>query len=164
MPPSSRQRRKLRLEMRALTSSIGMPRAWVSQSIAGQSSLSVQTARSGRQWSRKRRTQGSTSIGAYWWMQVSGSRSARNCAEVTVTVVTRQVSSGRVCCSRRKSSISDAASPTLAAWNQASCPSGRGRPASPIRSPSRAASSLPSACRRSSARRATPADRREAAR
>ena len=39
-------------------------------------------------------TQGTTSIGAYWWMQVSGSRSARNSAEVTVTVVTRQVELG----------------------------------------------------------------------
>ena len=80
--------------MRALISSIGMPRAWVSVSIAGQSSLSVQTARSGRQWSRKRRTQGSTSMGTYWCRQFSGSRSARNCAEVTVPVVTRQLSLG----------------------------------------------------------------------
>ena len=124
-----RQRRKLRSEMRALMSSIGMPRSQVSQSIAGQISLSVHTATSGRQWSRKRRTHGTTSSGTNWWMQFSGSRSATKCAEVTVTVVTRQVSVGRACCSRRKSSSSDAASPTLAAWNQTSWPSGRGWPA-----------------------------------
>ena len=65
--------------------------------MAGQSSLSVQTATSGRQWSRNARTQGRTSTVANWWMQRSGSRSARNCAEVTVPVVTRQVSAGRAC-------------------------------------------------------------------
>ena len=115
MPPIARQRRKLRVEMRALISSIGMPRASVSQSVAGQSSLSVQTATSGRQWSRNACTQGSTSSVANWWMQRSGSRSARNCAEVIVPVVTRQVSAGRACVSRRSISRSDAASPTLAA-------------------------------------------------
>ncbi len=141
-----------------------MPRLCASLSIAGQSSLSVQTATSGRQWSRKRRTQGSTSTGANWCRQPSGRRSARNCADVTVPVVTRQVISGRACRSRRSISSSDAASPTLAAWNQTSRPSGRGSPASPIRSPSRAPSSLPAACRRSSSRRATPPPRREAAR
>ena len=109
-------------------------------------------------------TQGTTSIGAYWWMQPSGIRSAMTRAEVTVTVVTRQVSSGRACCSRRKSSSSDTDSPTLAAWNQASWPPGRGSPASPMRSPSRAASSLPAATRRSSAWRAKPPARRDSAR
>ena len=145
MPRSIRQRRKLLVEMRALISSIGMPRAQVSRSVAGQSSLSVQTAASGRQWSRKLLTQGSTSSVEYWWMQFSGSRSARKCAEVTVPVVTRQVTSGRACSSRRSISRSEAASPTLAAWNQTSLPAGRGTLASPIRSPRRAASSLPSA-------------------
>ncbi len=150
--------------MRALISSIGMPRASVSTSVAGQSSLSVQTATSGRQWSRKPRTQGSTSSVANWWMQCSGSRSAMNCAEVMVPVVTRQLTSGRAWVSRRSISSSDAASPTLAAWNQTSLPSGRGSPACPMRSPSRSASSLPSARRRSSVRRATPPPRRDAAR
>ena len=141
-----------------------MPRARVSLSVAGQSSLSVQTARSGRQWSRNRRTQGTTSTGEYWCRQFSGRRSARNCAEVTVPVVTRQCTSGRAWVSRRSISRSDAASPTLAAWNQTSCPSGRGRLASPIRSPNRSGSSLPSARRRSSTLRTTLAARRDSAR
>ena len=141
-----------------------MPRSQVSQSIAGQSSLSVQTATSGRQWSRKRRTHGTTSTGTNWWMQFSGRRSATNWAEVTVTVVTRQVSVGCACCRRRKSSSSDAASPTLAAWNQTSCPSGRGTAVSPMRSPRRSASSLPSRAADRGRGALRPPPRREAAR
>ena len=43
--------------MRPLTSTIGMPRRRVSPIKVGHSSDSIQSARSGRQWSRKRRTQ-----------------------------------------------------------------------------------------------------------
>ena len=82
-------------------------------------------------------------------------------AEVTVTVVTRQVRSGRSSVSRRRSSSSEADSPTLAAWNQTSRPGGRGSPAMPRRSSIRSGCSLPSACRRRSRLSASGARRRD---
>jgi hypothetical protein len=89
----------------------------------GQNSLSHQTARSGRQWSRNAVTKARASSGIYWWIAPSGRRSAMTPAEVTVPVVTRTVIS-RSSRMRRISSSSARLSPTLAAWNQMRGPSG----------------------------------------
>ncbi len=109
--------------MRALTSTCGMRRAPISRMVAGHISDSVKTARSGCQWSRKRRTARSRSSGTYWWKVARGNRSRTISAEVTVPVVMIE----RMPCSlmRSISGITAMDSPTLAAWNQTSGPAGR---------------------------------------
>nr|WP_236638240.1 hypothetical protein [Mangrovicoccus ximenensis] len=141
-----------------------MPRASVSVISAGQNSLSVQTARSGCQCARKRRTKGTTSSGMNWCTVRGGIRAARSSAEVTVPVVTRKFSAGSCIPSRLITSRIDRLSPTEAAWNQISGPSGRGSEAWPSRSARRAGSSLPRASRFCSWRRPQPSALRENAR
>ena len=61
-----RQRAKERGDMRALTRTIGAPRACVSRRRLGHSSDSISSSRSGRQWARKGRSAAGRSTGANW--------------------------------------------------------------------------------------------------
>ena len=63
IPGAHAQRRALRAETRALTNIIGVPHRATATISPGQNSLSAQTARSGRQWSRNRRTAPPVSTG-----------------------------------------------------------------------------------------------------
>ena len=67
-------------------------------------------------------------------MARSGSRRPISSAEVTVPVVISTVKSGALSSRRPISTRTEFASPTLAAWIQASGPSGRVREAMPNRS------------------------------
>ena len=136
----------------------------VATSVAGQSSLSIRAARSGRQCARNRVTKAQASSGANWWRAVGGISGATIRAEVSVPVVSRNCSPGRAAPMRAISASAASASPTLAPCSHTSGPSGRGRPGRPMRSPSRALSSLPRAARRASKSRASGAASREAAR
>ena len=137
-------------EMRALSSTMGMPRAAVSSSRFGHNSDSTQIARLGCQYLRKRRTQAGRSTGTNWCRARFGRRSPIRLADVTVPVVIRILSVGRSRVSRPISTRTDCASPMLAAWSHSSGPSGRCSEATPRRSSMRAGSSLPRAMRRRS--------------
>ncbi len=101
--------------MRALISTAGTARSPISLSRLGQNSDSTHSTRSGRQWSRKRRTQPIRSTGWYWCRTPAGSRLAMMPAEVTVPVVTSSDNPGRSCISRSIRDSMESDSPTLAA-------------------------------------------------
>ena len=114
----------------------------------GHRSCSTISARSGCQWSRKRRTKRGTSSGTNWWMAPRGSRCSASPLDVTVPVVTSTPTPRA-----RKRSISGStleSSPTLAACSQTSGPCGRAMRAMPRRSAIRPPCSLPRFNRRDS--------------
>ena len=104
--------------MRPLTSASGMLRAAVSRMSFGQISDSVNTARSGRQWSRKRAAYSGASSGTYWCTARGPRRRSARPAEVTVPVVSRKLRSGRALPSASISGSTALVSPTLAACTQ----------------------------------------------
>ena len=142
-PGQCRQRLYERAESRALTSTIGMFRASAAKTRLGHNSDSTQSARSGRQQSRKRAVQLGRSAGTNWWRACAGSRLSSRRAEVTVPVVTRISRSGRVSSRCSISPSTAVASPTLAACIQTSGPSGRVALGMPRRSRKRIGCSLP---------------------
>ena len=131
------QRRRLRCDRRPLTSAIGMLRADVARISDGQISDSVNTARSGRQWSRKRAAYSGASSGTYWCTARGPRRRSARPAEVTVPVVSRKLRSGRALPSASITGSTAFVSPTLAACTQHSTPLGRAMVAWPRRSPRR---------------------------
>jgi hypothetical protein len=100
--------------MRPLTRISSTARWWAAVRRFGQSSDSISSPRSGRQWSRNRPTSVGRSIGMYWWITPSGRRSASSLAEVTVPVVTSRLSPGQASRTRPISGRAESDSPTLA--------------------------------------------------
>ena len=121
-------------ERRALSNASRAPVARVSASITGQSSLSTKIAAEGRQCARKRDTGAGASSGANWCCVRGGRRRPISSAEVAVPEVMRKFSRGIRSPMREIRVRTERLSPTLAAWNQASGPSGRAALASPRRS------------------------------
>ena len=95
-----RQRLNERSDSRPLTRISGMPRSALVRIRFGQRSDSANSARSGCQWSRKRRTKRGASSGTNWWMTPGGSRCSASLAEVTVPDVTQHVELLRARCAR----------------------------------------------------------------
>ena len=126
-------------DMRALTSAIGAPVAWVRRSICGQISLSTNIAASGCQWARNRFNGPGASSGANWCRLRGGRRWSTSLAEVAVPDVIRKCASGSMCPMRVISASTDRLSPTEAACTQTSAPIGRGCVAMPRFSPARVA-------------------------